>query len=328
MANPEFDWGAAADLPGLGGVHDAETTLLIKEYAEYLEGPEHSKLLVPRLADLLGAGGHGMVSGTQTKQDFNDEHLHSRVDITKLLEANHPGPANSDVRALKAQAVQLVEDMAACMLANLSDHITGPCASTLKTLRDRGERGYDDEYTRRHGTGCSIYLLNYLICCAILECPEARSESVKRAVDWHKPERKKHQGRSLDIKFECPDTASASGGVGAAAAWSDGSESGSESGSEGGKAGRRKALVARVAAAAQVVLATKAATNLDGRDPGKRKRATREESSSDEPEDSAEERAAVSAAVRTVLAAQRADAKAATKKARKGAAQLSGSRDD
>ncbi len=187
--------------------------------------------------------------------------------------------------------------MAACLLANLSDHITGPCASTLKTLRDRGERGHDDEYTRRHDTGCSIYLLNYLICCAILECPEARSESVKRAVDWHKPEREKHQGRSLNIKsgacficgcqgnkkFECPDTASASSGVGAAAAWSDGSESGSESGSEGGKAGLRKALVARVAAAAaQVVLATKAATNLDGRDPGKRKRATREDSSSDE----------------------------------------------
>jgi hypothetical protein len=81
-ANPEFDWGDAADLPGLGGVHDAETTLLVKEYAEYLEGPEHSKLLVPSLAHLLGAGGHDMVSGTQTKQDLKDEHLHSRVDIT------------------------------------------------------------------------------------------------------------------------------------------------------------------------------------------------------------------------------------------------------
>ncbi len=50
------------------------------------------------------------MSGTQTKQDLKDELLHSRVDITKLLYMNHPGPANKDVRVLKTAAVQLVED--------------------------------------------------------------------------------------------------------------------------------------------------------------------------------------------------------------------------
>ena len=189
-SNPEFDWGDAADPPALGGVHDAATTALIKEYAKYLEGPEHDKLLLPNLAHLLGAGGHGMVSGTQTKQDLKDEILPSRVDITKLIYMNHPGAANKDVRALKTAAVQLVEDMAACMLANLGDHIIGPGASTLKTLRDRGERMHDPEYTRRRDTGCSIFLLNYLICCVLLDCPEARSEAVKRAADWHKLERR------------------------------------------------------------------------------------------------------------------------------------------
>jgi hypothetical protein len=189
-SNPGFDWGDGADPPALGGVHDAVTTALIKEYAKYLEGQEHDKLLVPGLAHLLGAGGHGMVSGTQTKQDLKDETLHSRVDITKLIYLNHPGAANKDVRVLKTAAVQLVEDMAACMLANLADHITGPGANTLKTLRDRGERMHDPEYTRRRDTGCSIYLLNYLICCVLLDCPEARSEAVKRAADWHKLERR------------------------------------------------------------------------------------------------------------------------------------------
>ena len=55
LAYKEFDWPDA--VPVVSGVHDEETTLLIKAYAKYLEGPEHSELLVPNLAHLLGAGG-------------------------------------------------------------------------------------------------------------------------------------------------------------------------------------------------------------------------------------------------------------------------------
>ncbi len=94
---------------------------------------------------------------------------------------------------------------------------------------------------------------------------------------------------------------------------------------------KKKALVARVAAAtAKAVLATQAATSGGGRDPGKRKRAAPvdDDLSSDESEDSPEaalERAAVEAAVKSVLAARKADDKEA-KKARKGAAQIRGSK--
>jgi hypothetical protein len=94
---------------------------------------------------------------------------------------------------------------------------------------------------------------------------------------------------------------------------------------------RKKTLVARVAAeAVKAVLATQAAAGGDGRDPGKRKRAAPvdDDSSSDESEDSpaaALERATVEAAVKSVLAARKADDKEA-KKARKGAAQLRGSK--
>ena len=85
--------------------------------------------------------------------------------------------------------------------------------------------------------------------------------------------------------------------------------------------------LAEAQAAAKAVLATQAAAGGDGRDPGKRKRAARDEPL-DESDDSSEselKRNLVEAAVKSVLAAHAAGPKD-PKKARKGAAQLRGSK--
>jgi hypothetical protein len=71
----------------------------------------------------------------------------------------------------------------------METYIGGTGAATLKTLRENGERGHDEEYSRRQDSGCSIYLYNYLLCRLIMDSPEASSEAVKRAADWRKLER-------------------------------------------------------------------------------------------------------------------------------------------
>jgi hypothetical protein len=111
------------------------------------------------------------VAGRQTTQDLRGELLHSLTAIIRMINHNYPGNTNKDVRAQKIAAVQAVEDVAKCMLDNMGNLIGGAGAATLRTLRENGERGHDQEYVRRQDTNCSIYLFNYLL---ITQNPIAR----------------------------------------------------------------------------------------------------------------------------------------------------------
>ncbi len=181
--------------PDIAAVHDAATVQAIKAYSRHLESQAHSPLLVPNLARLLGAGGQHVVSGRQTKQELAEEELHTRVAIAKMLNHNYPGASQqrrsrSESRrgaagrghgSLHAREHVGVHDRAG------SDH--------AQNLRDRGDQMHDEEYTRRRNRGCTIYLLNYLLCCVlqVQESPEAHNEQCKRAADWHKLERKSQE---------------------------------------------------------------------------------------------------------------------------------------
>ncbi len=157
-----------------------ETAQLVKEYAASLTQ------CAPRAEPRVPAGSRRLLPGRQTKRDLTGEVIHTRTGITRMINANYPGSANKDVRTHKTAAVQAVEETCKCMLENLDTHITVSGAATLKTLRGDGERGHDQEYTRRQDTNSSIYLLNYLLCRVIMDSPEARSEAVN---DGHKLER-------------------------------------------------------------------------------------------------------------------------------------------